>query len=63
MMAGSMMDWLDMVTAPTRETSRPSQGTVAARKTVRMLITALAGQISSELYAAMYKMTLKVVGY
>ena len=63
MMAGSMMDWLDMVTAPTRETSRSNQGTVAARQTVRMLITALAGQISSELYAAMYKMTLKVVDY
>ena len=31
MMAGSMMDWLDMVTAPTRETSRSNQGTVAAR--------------------------------
>ena len=63
MMAGSMMDWLDMVTAPTRETSRSNQGTVAARQTVRMLITALAGQTSSELYAAMYKMTLKVVDY
>ena len=36
-----MMDWVDMMMAPTRETSRSSQGTVAARQTVRMFSTAL----------------------
>ena len=46
MMAGSMMAWLDMVTAPTRETNSSSQGTVAARQTVSRFITALTRQIS-----------------